>query len=437
VLVVHKEDLVMTFGLFIFFLILLMIGVPVAFSLAIAGSVGLWLTVGVEKLLVTLPNVMYGSLNSFTLIAIPLYVLMGNIMIRGKLSDELYDVLNEFVGHFSGGMAIATVLFCTVFAAISGSSVATAATVGMVVLPEMIRLNYQRRFIFGLTAAGGTLGILIPPSLSFILYGALTDESVGRLFIAGIIPGIILSGFFLVYAVIFSYKHGYKSQGKSDWTRRFRALYRGVWGLLIIPIIMVGIYAGVFTATEAAGVGVLYALAVAVAKRRLAVKDLVAVLLDTVKTSCMILIIIVGAMIFGYVVTILQFPQQIIQLMSDYQVTAFQFLLGCFFLMLFLGCFVECVTIMVILTPILYPLVLHLKIDPIWFGVFMTVNMELALITPPVGLNLFVINTIVADSKLGEVYRGVWPFILLMLLFLIALYLFPGMATWLPGMMAK
>jgi C4-dicarboxylate transporter DctM subunit len=437
VLFFWKEDPMMTFLLFVFFLVLLMIGIPVAFSLAIAGGVGIWLTVGIEKLLVTLPNIMYGSLNSFTLIAIPLYVLMGNIMIRGKLSDELYDVLNEFVGHLSGGMAIATVLFCTVFAAISGSSVATAATVGMIVLPEMLRLNYQRKFIFGLTAAGGTLGILIPPSLNFILYGALTDVSVGKLFIAGIIPGLILSGFFLIYAVIFSYKHGYKSHGVVSWSRRFNALYRGIWSLLIIPIIMVGIYTGVFTATEAAGAGVVYALVVALAKRRLTLKDIITVLLDTVKTSCMVLIIIIGAMIFGYVVTILQFPQQIIQLMNDYQVTALQFLIGCFLLMLFLGCFVECVTIMVILTPILYPVVLYLKIDPIWFGVFMTVNMELALITPPVGLNLFVINTIVPDSKLGEVYRGVLPFIVLMLVFLVVLYLFPSMATWLPGMMVK
>ena len=424
-----------TFLLFLFFLFLLLIGIPVAFSLAIAGGVGLVFTLGLDKLLVSLPNIMYGSLNNFTLIAIPLYVLMGNIMIRGKLSDELYDILNEFVGHLSGGMAIATVLFCTVFAAISGSSVATAATVGMIVLPEMLRLGYQRKFIFGLTAAGGTLGILIPPSLNFILYGALTDVSVGRLFIAGIVPGLILSSMFLIYAVVFSSLHRYRSDRKPAWTGRLAALCRGFWSILIIPIIMVGIYTGVFTATEAAGVGVVYALAVSTAKRRLSIGDLGHVLFDTLKTSCMVLLIIVGAMIFGYVVTVLQFPQQVISLMNEYQVTALQFLLASFVLMLFLGCFVECVTIMVILTPILYPVVLQLKIDPIWFGVFMTVNMELALITPPVGLNLFVINTIVPDSKLGEVYRGVLPFIVIMMLFLVVLYLFPTMATWLPGMM--
>jgi C4-dicarboxylate transporter DctM subunit len=424
-----------TLALFVFFLFLLFIGIPVGFSLAIAGTVGIWFTLGIDKLLVTLPNLTYGSLNSFTLIAIPLYVLMGNIMIWGKLSDDLYHVLNEFVGHLSGGLAIATVLFCTVFAAISGSSVAAAATVGIIVLPEMTRLGYQRQFIFGLTAAGGTLGILIPPSLNFILYGALTDLSVGKLFIAGIVPGLILSGTFLAYAIIFSYKKRYKSDLRPDWGRRFRSLYRSIASLLVIPVIIVGIYSGIFTATEAGGVGVVYAFAVAIAKRGASVKGLSRVLLDTVKTTCMILIIIIGAMIFGYVVTVLQFPQHIINLLVEHQVTGLQFLLGCFFLILFLGCFVECVTIMVLLTPILYPVIVHLKIDPIWFGVFLTVNMELALITPPVGLNLFVINTIVPDSTLGEVYKGVCPFLLIMVFFVMFISIFPGTATWLPGMM--
>lgn len=424
-----------TLLLFLLFVALLILGVPVAFSLSIAGVLGIFLTLGIDKALVTLPNVMYGSLNSFTLIAIPLYVLMGNIMIKGRLSDEIYNVLNRFIGHFHGGMSVVTVCFCTIFAAISGSSVATAATVGMLVLPEMLRSGYQRRFIFGLTAAGGTLGILIPPSLNFILYGALTDESVGRLFIAGIIPGLILAGMFMVYSILFSWKKGYKSDLHSTWGDRFRAGRQAFWSLLIIPIIMVGIYMGVFTATEAAGVGATYALAVSLIKRRLSAKDIVDLLLDTVKTSCMVLLIVVGAMIFGYVVTVLQLPQTIINAMVEYNVSVWQFLLGSFCIILFLGCFVECVTIMVLMVPILYPVVLHLGIDPIWFAVFLTVNMELALITPPVGLNLFVINTIVPDSKLGEVYRGVWPFLVIMCSFLLILCFFPSMATWLPTMM--
>lgn len=424
-----------TLLLFLLFVGLLVVGVPVAFSLSIAGTLGMLLTLGIEKTLVTLPNVMYGGLNSFTLIAIPLYVLMGNIMIKGRLSDEIYNVLNRFIGQFHGGMSIVTVCFCTIFAAISGSSVATAATVGMLVLPEMLRAGYQRKFIFGLTAAGGTLGILIPPSLNFILYGALTDESVGRLFIAGIIPGLLLAAMFMIYSILFSWKAGYKSDLQYTWPEKFKAAYRAFWSLLIIPIIMVGIYMGVFTATEAAGVGATYALIVSLVKRRLTVRDMINVLLETVKTSCMVLLIVVGAMIFGYVVTVLQLPQTIINAMVEHQVTAWQFLLGSFFLILFLGCFVECVTIMVLMVPILYPVVLHLGIDPIWFAVFLTVNMELALITPPVGLNLFVINTIVPDSKLGEVYWGVWPFLVIMCFFLVLLCFFPSMATWLPTMM--
>jgi C4-dicarboxylate transporter DctM subunit len=427
----------MTLFLFLFFLLLIVLGIPVGFSLAIAGTVGLWLTAGMGKVFVTLPMVMYGSLNNFVLIAIPLYILMGNIIIQGKLSDKIYEALNEFVGHLSGGLAVVTVLFCTVFAAISGSSVATAATVGMLVLPEMLRLNYQRTFTFGLTAAGGTLGILIPPSLNFILYGALTDESVGKLFIAGVIPGLILSGFFLLYAVFFSRLKGYKSEQRTDWKKRGRALKEAIFSLLIIPVIMVGIYTGIFTPTEAAGVGSVYALIVALAGRKLRWDTLLVVLKDSLKTSCMILTIIIGAMIFGHVVTILQFPQHVVEWMIQQQVTPLSFLMGSFFLILFLGCFVECVTIMVILTPILYPVIQKLGIDPIWFGVFLTINMELALITPPVGLNLFVINTIVPDSKLGEVYRGVWPFIVLMILTLVVIYLLPETATWLPSMMGK
>jgi C4-dicarboxylate transporter, DctM subunit len=426
-----------TFILFLFFLLLLIIGIPVGFSLAIAGGAGIWFVAGFDRLIGTLPNIMYSSVNSFTLVAIPLYVLMGNIMIRGKLSDEIFDVLNEFIGHLPGGLAIVTCLFCTIFAAISGSSVATSATVGMLVLPAMMKSGYQRQFIFGLTAAGGTLGILIPPSLNFILYGALTDESVGKLFIAGIVPGCILSSFFLIYAIVFSYMKGYKSDTKTSWSNRFKALYRAALSLAVIPIIMIGIYTGIFTATEAAGVGAVYVFFVSLVKKRLTLQSLGAAFKDTVKTSCMVLMIIVGAMIFGYVVTILQFPQQVIAFMTTHNVSAPQFLFGTFLLILFLGCFVECVTIMVLLTPILYPVVLHLNIDPIWFGVFMTVNMELALITPPVGLNLFVINSIVPDAKLGEIYKGVLPFIVIMLLFMLVLTLYPHMATWLPGLMAK
>ena len=254
---------------------------------------------------------------------------------------------------------------------------------------------------------------------------------------AGIIPGCILSALFLTYAIIFSYLKGYKNDLKTTWSRRFAALYRASLSLLVIPLIMIGIYTGIFTATEAAGVGAVYVFFVSLVKKRLSMQGLLAALRDTVKTSCMVLMIIVGAMIFGYVVTILQFPQQVIAFMTTHQVTALQFLIGTFFLILFLGCFVECVTIMVLLDPYTVSVALHLKIDPIWFGVFMTVNMELALITPPVGLNLFVINSIVPDAKLGEIYKGVWPFIVLLMFFMVLLYIFPQMATWLPGMMAK
>jgi C4-dicarboxylate transporter DctM subunit len=425
-----------TLLLFALFLVLSLLGVPVAFALSLAGSIGICALLGFGKLVATLPYIFYGSLNSFTLIAIPLYVLMGNIIIRGKLSEEMYAVFNGLFGHLPGGLAIITCLFCGVFAAISGSSVATAATVGMLVLPEMIRLGYERKFVYGLIASSGTLGILIPPSLNFLLYGALTEVSVGKLFIAGIIPGIVLCSMFLAYGLIFSFAKKYRFGGEQiGWKDKLVLLKRSFWSFFVIPFILIGIYKGIFTPTEAAGIGVVYALFVCLIKKTLPLSEFSRAILDSLKTSCMILMIVVGAAIFGYIVTVLQFPQQIVKLIVEHNVTQFQFLLYTFLLILFLGCFVECVTIMVLLTPILYPIILNLRIDPIWFGVFLTVNMELALITPPVGLNLFVIQSISAESKLEDIYRGIWPFILIMIGFLAILYFYPEMATYLPAKM--
>jgi len=245
-----------TLLLFALFLVLSLLGVPVAFALSLAGSIGICALLGFGKLVATLPYIFYGSLNSFTLIAIPLYVLMGNIIIRGKLSEEMYAVFNSLFGHLPGGLAIITCLFCGVFAAISGSSVATAATVGMLVLPEMIRLGYERKFVYGLIAGSGTLGILIPPSLNFLLYGALTEVSVGELFIAGIIPGIVLCSMFLAYGLIFSFAKKYRFGGEQiGWKDKLVLLKRSFWSFFVIPFILIGIYKGIFTPTEAAGIG--------------------------------------------------------------------------------------------------------------------------------------------------------------------------------------
>jgi C4-dicarboxylate transporter DctM subunit len=376
--------------------------------------------------------IVYESLHSFTLTAIPLFILMANILIHSRISEDLYRLIHSLVGHWPGGLGIATVLFCAGFSAISGSSVATAATVGMLALPEMLQVGYDRRFTFGLVAAGGTLGILIPPSLSMILYGALTDVSVGDLFIAGIIPGIILTSFFLCYAVVHARNRGYARTQPASWNEKATALKRSGWGLVLPPLVMGGIYLGWFTPTEAAGIGVVYSLGAALISRRIRIFDLMPVLISTLRTTTMVLTIIVGAILFGHVVTVLQVPQQLITYLGKLNVSSWLFIVLICIVFIFLGDFLEVVSITIITLPIIFPIILALGIEPVWFAVIMTINMEFALITPPVGLNLFVIKGVAENATLIEVFRGTLPFMLLMLATLILIILFPQLSLWLP-----
>ncbi len=423
----------MTAAVFIAFCVLLVAGMPVAFALGIVGLGGLFSLEGMGAYF-GLPMIAYESLDSFTLTAIPLFILMANILIHSRISEDLYRFIHTWVGHLPGGLAIATVIFCAGFAAISGSSVATAATVGMLALPEMLKAGYDRRFIFGLVAAGGTLGILIPPSLSMILYGALTDVSVGDLFIAGVIPGLILTSLFLIYVVIHCRRRGYARSRPAEARLRMNALWRASWGMVLPPLVVGGIYLGWFTPTEAAGVGVVYSLLAAAAARRLNLGIFKTIILSTVRTTAMVLVIIVGAIIFGHVVTILQVPQKLIIFLGELNIAPWQFIILICLIFIFLGDFLEVVSITIITLPIIYPILLALKIDPVWFAVIMTVNMEFALITPPVGLNLFVIKGIVDDATLWEVFRGTLPFMALMLAALILFIALPPLSTWLPSL---
>lgn len=424
----------MTAALFIGFSLLLLAGMPVAFALGLSGLVGLWAIQGAGAFY-AVTTIVFESLTSFTLTAVPLFILMANILNHSRISEDLYRFIQSWVGHFPGGLAIATILFCAGFSAISGSSVATAATVGMLALPEMLRAGYDRKFIFGMVAAGGTLGILIPPSLSMILYGALTDVSVGDLFVAGIIPGIVLTSFFLGYVVVYSRRHGYGRGTPADWPARMRALKSAAWGMVLPPLVIGGIYAGWFTPTEAAGVGVVYSLAASLLGKRLSAPRLLSALQGTLRTTTMVLMIIAGAMLFGHVVTMLQVPQRLIQLLADLHVSSLVFILLLCVIFIFLGDFLEVVSITLITLPIIYPILLAMKIDPVWFAVIMTINMEFALITPPVGLNLFVIQGIVPGASLFEVFRGTWPFMLLMLAVLVLVIALPELSLWLPSLM--
>ncbi len=424
----------MTAILVVGFVVMLGLGFPVAFALGISGFAMMMWIQGWSAL-PALPSIVFESLNSFTLIAIPLFILMGNILVGARISRDIYQVIRDWFGTWPGGIAVSTVFFSAGFSAISGSSVATASTIGSVALPEMLRSRYERRFSMGIVAAGGTIGILIPPSLFMILYGSLTDVSVGKLFIAGIIPGLMMSGLFLTHVVIYSWVKGYRGERKVPWANRMASLRDGFWGLLLPPIILGGIYAGIFTPTEAAAVGVVFSAFVAFAVKKLAFGELGPILFRTIKTTVMVFFIIIGAKIFGHTVTMLQVPQQAITALGNLGVSPLMFIVLIGVLFLFMGDFLEVVSITLITLPVIYPILVAMGIDPIWFAVIMCICMEFALITPPVGLNLFVIQGLVPGSTSGEIFLGTLPFMGLMLLTLVLVVAFPGLSTWLPQFM--
>jgi C4-dicarboxylate transporter, DctM subunit len=414
-------------------LIVLFAGLPVAFSLG-ATSV---LLIGLFDLpMKIIANTMFTSLDSFVVIAIPLFVLMSRVLLDGKVGDDLFEVMNVWVRHLPGGLAIATILACAFFAAISGSGAATAATIGMVAYPAMLGRGYQKKFILGLLACGGTLGILIPPSIPLIIFGAVTEESIGKLFIAGVIPGLVLTAVLIVYAVYRSKRGGYMRMEPASWSERLRVTRRNLWGIALPFLILGGIYTGVFTPTEAAAVGLSYSLLITLfIYRTLRLRDLPKLCLDAVGTSCMIALIITGALLFGRVLTMVEIPQKLTELIISWNLSPLMFVLAMNILMVFLGCILETVSIILLTVPLVAPIMTALGIDPIWYAIVLTVNMEMALVTPPVGMNLYVINGLDEDIHMSEVIQGVAPFIVILGAFLIFTMLVPPMSTWLPSMM--
>jgi C4-dicarboxylate transporter DctM subunit len=411
--------------------LLLLIGFPVAFSLGLTGMAGFTFLMGLDSL-IQVPLIAYKTLDEFTLSAVPLYILLSQILLTGKVGNDLYEVASKWVRHLPAGLGVATVLACGAFAAISGSSVATAVTIGMVAIPEMVSRGYPKNLVLGLVAGGGTLGILIPPSIPMILYGAITGESVGALFIAGIVPGILLTGLFILYVVVFVSKK-VPPQLPASWAERMASLRHSSWGLFLPVLIIGGIYTGIFTPTEAAAIGTIYSLFITFfIYRTLTMRDIPAILVDTAKSNAMVMAIVVGAMQYGFILTIMQIPQQLTEMVTNMDVNRWVIMLAINILLLFLGCILETISIILITVPLLYPLILKLGFDPIWFAVILVINLELALITPPVGMNLFVIQGISPGTKMTQILRGVLPFAILMILTIAIVAWQPGLATWLP-----
>ncbi|MDA7766218.1 TRAP transporter large permease [Alphaproteobacteria bacterium] len=409
---------------------LLLASLPVAFSLGSLG-LGLLVTGGFSPLMA--PQAILSTLDGFILLAVPLFLLMSNILLYGGCGKDLYSAVQAWVGHWPGGLAIATIVSCGIFAAISGVSVATAATIGVVAIPEMIERGYNKKFVYGLLAAGGTLGILIPPSLPMIVYGFITEESVIALFLAGIGPGVFLIGLFILFSIIYAHFFGgYTPSAPASWQARRRSMIKVAPTIGLAALILGGIYTGVFTPTEAAAVGFALALILTVGiLRSLSFANFKKAVFEAMVTTAAILIIIAGAKIFGKAITLYRIPQEIsmaIQLLIDSKA---MFILVVCIVLIAMGLVFETLSMVLIMVPVLLPAAMNMGIDPIWFGIFMVIMVECALITPPVGLNLYVIQS-VSGAPLGDVAKGVLPFLALMLFTVFVMYIWPDLALYIP-----
>lgn len=417
--------------IFVSLMLLLLSGLPVAFALAGLGTV-LLLINNLPVFMVA--TTLFGGINDFILLAIPLFLLMSNLLLRGGVGRDLFVAMQSWVGHWPGGLGIAALLSCGVFSAISGSSITTAATVGTVAIPEMVKRGYSRGMTLGLMAAGGTLGIIIPPSVPLIVYGAITEQSIGQLFLAGVGPGIALILLFGTYVVVMSLIRGtHQAIPRASWAERSQATWRALPTFLLAGTILGGIYAGIFTPTEASGIGATAAAIIVFFSGRLSREVLVGAIRDTLKTTCVIFLIMIGAKIFGTAITLYQLPAQVTWLFESYFSTPALALLLIAVILLFIGLFLESMSMLLIMVPVLLPTVISLGIDPIWFGIFFVLLIEIALITPPVGLNLFVIQAL-DKAPLGVVTKGAMPFVLIMLGTVTMIAIFPQIVLWIPGL---
>ncbi|AZU64343.1 TRAP transporter large permease [Neobacillus mesonae] len=414
------------------FFLLMILRVPIAISLATSTMVVLMLT---DFNMNMLPQRIFTALDSFPMMAIPGFVLAGVLLARGGISKYLIEALRSWVGHLPGGLSVVTILACMIFAAISGSSPATAAAIGSIMIPAMVNAGYDKKYSMGLVAAAGTLGILIPPSIPLIIYGITAEESIGKLFMAGVIPGLLLGGVLIASAIFYAKRKGYGLGEKASWSERGRKSLKAIWGAFLPFLILGSIYSGVVTPTESAVIAVFYGIIVsAFIYRELHWKDIRPIIIESINITAMIFLIIGAASLFGLYLTNAQIPHQIGSWIADSEVNKWIFMIIVNILFFAMGMFLEAVSIILITLPILLPMLKHFDINLIHFAIIMTINMELGMITPPVGLNLFVVSGI-AKEKLGNVVRGVIPFIVLMIIVLIFVIIVPGLSLWLPDRM--
>ncbi len=431
-----STDAVAIIGFVVLF-VLMLLRVPVGMAMGLVGVSGFAYLVGGTPALKMVGQTSMRTVTDYSFAVVPLFLLMGSFASTSGMSRELFRGANAFMGHLRGGLGIATIAACAGFAAICGSSVATAATFSRVAYPEMRRYGYPQSFATGVIAAGGTLGIMIPPSTVFAVYGLITEQDVGKLFVAGIIPGILATFMYMITITIIGMaRPGFLPRGERMPRQERLAALRDIWATLLLFVFVIGgIYGGVFTATEAAGMGAAGAFLIGVARRKLSSPDILRSLLEATRTSAAVFTILIGALLFGYFLTITQTPQKVTEFFTGLGIGKYGVLALIMIMYLILGCLMDALAMIILTVPIIFPVIIALGFDPIWFGVIIVMTVELGLIHPPVGMNIFVIKSVVEDVKISTIFYGVLPFIVTDILRLVILIAFPILALWLPSHM--
>jgi C4-dicarboxylate transporter DctM subunit len=411
--------------------------VPLAFAMGLVGFGGIALTRGFDPALASTAQVVYETGFAYTLSVIPLFILMGNFVARAGLAHELFQAAYAFIGHFRGGLAHATVAACAGFGAICGSSIATAATMSKVAYPSMRKLGYSASLSTGVMAVGGTLGIMIPPSTIMVIYGIITETNIGKLFAAGVIPGILTALLLMAgIAVITARDPEHAPPGeRTSWPDRWKAL-RGIWGVVVLVVVVLGgIYGGFFTATEGAGFGAAGAFLFALARRRLTWKVLFDVLVESARTTAMLFTLLIAATIFANFVNFTTMPGDLKEWITHLGLSPTMVIAAMMLIYVVLGTVMEELTMVLLTIPLFFPIVTSLGFDPVWFGVLIVMIVQIGLISPPVGMNLFVLNALLPGVGLRQIFRGCWPFVLVLVFMLGLLITFPQISLWLPSLM--
>ncbi|WBY01371.1 TRAP transporter large permease [Ramlibacter tataouinensis] len=416
---------------------LALIRVPLAFAMGLVGFAGIGLTRGWTPALASTSQAVYETGFAYTLSVVPLFILMGNFVARAGLAHELFQAAYSFVGHVRGGLAHATVAACAGFGAICGSSIATAATMSKVAYPSMRKLGYSEALSTGVMAAGGTLGIMIPPSTILVIYGIITQTNIGKLFAAGVIPGALTA---LALMAAISYltardpEHAPPGE-RASWPERWQAV-RGIWGVAVLVVVVLGgIYGGFFTATEGAGFGAFGAFLFALGRRRLTWAILYQVLVESARTTAMLFTLLIAATIFANFVNFTTMPGDLRDWITHLGLSPTMVVVAMMAIYVVLGTVMEELTMVLLTIPLFFPIVTSMGFDPIWFGVLIVMVVQIGLISPPVGMNLFVLNSLLPGVGLPTIFRGCWPFVAVMVLMLGLLVAFPQLSLWLPSLM--